>query len=58
MPATQPQQTLADRVYHVYLKLTKRLTNRQVMAVLAILVGGLAGIGAYVFNTLDRKSVV
>ena len=52
MPATQPQQTLADRVYHVYLKLTKRLTNRQVMAVLAILVGGLAGIGAYVFNTL------
>ncbi len=39
-------------VYHVYLKLTKRLTNRQVMAVLAILVGGLAGIGAYVFNTL------
>ena len=50
MPATQPQQTLADRVYHVYLKLTKRLTNRQVMAVLAILVGGLAGIGAYVFT--------
>ncbi len=44
--------TFADRAYKVFLQLTKRLTNRQVMAILAIIVGALAGVGTYIFNTL------
>ncbi|MDE6861225.1 MAG: chloride channel protein, partial [Alistipes sp.] len=50
---SQVQTTaFADRTYKVFLRLTKRLTNRQVMAILAIIVGALAGVGTYVFNTL------
>lgn len=50
---SQVQTTaFADRAYKVYLQLTKRLTNRQVMAILAIVVGALAGVGTYIFNTL------
>ena len=50
---SQVQTTaFADRIYNIYLQLTKRLTNRQVMAILAIIVGALAGVGTYIFNTL------
>ncbi len=50
---SQVQTTaFADRIYKIYLQLTKRLTNRQVMAILAIIVGALAGVGTYIFNTL------
>ena len=43
---------IKERIYQVYLALSRRLTNSQAMAILAILVGLCAGIGAYIFNTL------
>ena len=45
-------QNIKDRVYEIYLALTRRLSNSQTMAILAILVGVCAGVGAYIFNTL------
>lgn len=43
---------IKERIYQVYLTISRRLTNSQAMAILAILVGLCAGIGAYIFNTL------
>ena len=45
-------QNIKERVYEVYLALTRRLSNSQTMAILAIIVGICAGVGAYIFNTL------
>ncbi len=45
-------QNIKDRVYEIYLALTRRLSNSQTMAILAIIVGVCAGVGAYIFNTL------
>ena len=46
------ENTIKERIYQGFLVLTRRLSNAQVMAILAIIVGLFAGIGAYVFNTL------
>ena len=46
------ERNIKERIYQVYLTLTHRLTDSQSMAILAILVGLCAGIGAYVFNNL------
>ena len=43
---------IQERAYELFLSLTRRLTNAQTMAILAIIVGLCAGVGAYIFNTL------
>ena len=42
----------ADRIYAAFLKLTRRLSNRQMMMLLAGVVGALAGLGTYLFEML------
>ena len=42
----------ADRIYAAFLKLTRRLSNRQMMMMLAVVVGALAGLGTYLFEML------
>ncbi|WP_273370687.1 chloride channel protein [Alistipes megaguti] len=42
----------ADRIYAAFLKLTRRLSNRQMMMLLAVVVGALAGLGTYLFEML------
>ncbi len=42
----------ADRIYPLFLRLTRRLSNRQMMMLLAVVVGMLAGIGTYLFEIL------
>ena len=37
----------ADRIYLEFLRLTRRLSNQQIMMLLAVVVGVLAGLGAY-----------
>ena len=46
------ENRLKERIYQGFLVLTRRLSNAQVMAILAIIVGLFAGMGAYIFNTL------
>ena len=41
-----------DRIYPLFLHLTRRLSNRQMMMLLAVVVGALAGIGTYLFEIL------
>ena len=48
-------QTIADwgeRIYIRFLELTKRFTSTQIMALLAIIVGVLAGLGTCLFELL------
>ena len=45
-------QIRADRIYPLFLRLTRRLSNRQMMMLLAVVVGALAGIGTYLFEML------
>ncbi|WP_295936772.1 chloride channel protein [uncultured Alistipes sp.] len=42
----------ADHIYHTFLRLTRRLSNRQMMMLLAVVVGLLAGLGTYLFELL------
>ena len=42
----------ADRIYAAFLRLTRRLSNRQMMMLLAVVVGVLAGLGTYLFEML------
>ena len=42
----------ADRIYPMFLRLTRRLSNRQMMMLLAVVVGVLAGVGTYLFEIL------
>lgn len=42
----------ADRLYATFLRLTRRLSNRQMMMLLAVVVGVLAGLGTYFFEVL------
>ena len=42
----------ADRIYPLFLRLTRRLSNRQMMMLLAVVVGVLAGVGTYLFEIL------
>lgn len=46
------EQQIKEYIYNGYLAISRRLTNAQTMAILAVLVGLCAGIGAYIFNTL------
>ena len=43
---------IKDYIYSGYLAISRRLSEAQMMAILAVLVGLCAGIGAYIFNTL------
>ena len=42
----------ADRIYLEFLRLTRRLSNQQIMMLLAVVVGVLAELGAYLFEML------
>ena len=42
----------ADRIYLEFLRLTRRLSNQQIMMLLAVVVGVLAGLGTYLFEML------
>lgn len=42
----------AERLYRAFLRLTRRLSNRQMMMLLAVVVGVLAGLGTYLFEIL------
>ncbi len=46
------QQIRYERIYSYFLRLTKRLSQRQVMILLAVVVGVLAGLGTYAFEVL------
>ncbi len=45
-------QLRTDRIYAVFLRLTRRLSNSQMMMVLAVIIGVLAGLGTYLFEIL------
>ena len=42
----------SDRIYLEFLRLTRRLSNSQIMMLLAVVVGVLAGLGTYLFEIL------
>ena len=46
------EQQIKDRIYQGYLAVSRRLSDAQTMAILAVIVGLCAGLGAYIFNTL------
>ena len=46
------EQQIKDRIYSAYLVVSRRLSESQMMAILAVLVGLCAGVGAYIFNSL------
>ena len=41
-----------EKIYRWFLRLTQRLTERQMLAILAVLVGAFAGLGTYLFEVL------
>ncbi len=41
-----------ERIYALFLRLTRRMSNRQMMMLLAVVVGVLAGVGTYLFEIL------
>ncbi|MBR2962297.1 MAG: chloride channel protein, partial [Alistipes sp.] len=41
-----------ERIFHWFNSLTKRLSERQMLAILAVVVGLLAGLGTYLFELL------
>ena len=43
---------LTDRIYAYFLRLTRRLSTRQMLMVLAVVVGLLAGLGTFLFEVL------
>ena len=45
-------QNISERIYNIFTATTRRMSTAQVMAILAVIVGLFAGMGAYVFNTL------
>lgn len=47
-----PLAKIKESIYQGFLMLSRRLSNSQAMAILAIIVGLCAGVGAYTFNTL------
>jgi len=42
----------ADKIYRWFLRATKKLSNRQIMMLLAVAVGVLAGLGTYLFEVM------
>ncbi len=49
---SQSTPNIGERVYKLLQSASQRLSSAQMMAILAVVVGLFAGIGAYVFNTL------
>ena len=43
---------IKQQIYESYQRLTHRLSNSQIMAILGVVVGLCAGVGAFIFNTL------
>ena len=41
-----------EKIYKWFLRLTQRLSERQMLAILAVIVGALAGLGTYLFEVL------
>ena len=41
-----------EKIYKWFLRLTQRLSERQMLAILAVVVGALAGLGTYLFEVL------
>ena len=41
-----------DKIYRWFLRVTKRLTERQMLAILGVVVGAAAGLGTYLFEVL------
>ena len=41
-----------EKIYHWFLGITKRLTERQMLLILAVVVGALAGVATYLFEVL------
>ena len=48
----------ADHIYRTFLRLTRRLSNSQIMMLLAVVVGVLAGVGTYLFEMLLYLSLI
>ncbi len=46
------EKQIKEYIYNGYLAISRRLSEAQTMAILAVAVGLCAGIGAYIFNTL------
>ena len=46
------ERQIKEQIYESYQRLTHRLSNSQVMAILGVVVGLCAGVGAFIFNTL------
>ncbi len=46
------EKQIKEYIYNGYLAIARRLTEAQTMAILAVVVGLCAGVGAYIFNTL------
>ena len=46
------EQHIKDQIFESFQRLTNKLSNSQVMALLGVLVGLCAGVGAFIFNTL------
>lgn len=46
------EQHIKDQIFESFQRLTSKLSNSQVMALLGVLVGLCAGVGAFIFNTL------
>ena len=46
------EKQIKEYIYNGYLAIARRLSEAQTMAILAVLVGLCAGVGAYIFNTL------
>ena len=49
---SQSTPNIRERIYKLFQSASERLSNAQMMAILAVIVGLFAGVGAYVFNTL------
>ena len=45
-------QLRTEHIYREFLRLTRRLSNSQIMMLLAVVVGILAGLGTYLFEIL------
>ena len=48
----QLERNIKERIYQGFLLVARRLSDSQTLAILAVIVGLLAGVGAYIFNTL------
>ena len=45
-----------ERIFALFYRLTRRLSNRQIMMLLAMIVGLVAGLGTYVFESCSMRS--